>query len=303
MDRKPWSKRWDVDYLADSDLNMLTFQQRGIVEVLWSISRTQMDEPGVFVKNGACLDSVAIARRVSGHHAGGTTAARYVHAWVVEALTVGPFRQREDGAWYSPRIIKETQEHEKLSTYGKKGREKQLGSLYYSANDTGSDRPGPPPGPPPGPEQSRAEHIQSRAEERAPRARARDDSANGRSGPPPEALLTLWNEVAKPPFEKSTLTSRRRALATELLRVKPDLGYWRSVIQRIHASAYCRGEIKNFHATFEFLLAEDTHVKVMEGNYDDAPPRASPADAKMQGSIEAATRFMNRKKPAEVEVT
>lgn len=120
--RRPWSKFWDADYLADAKLNQLSFRARGIVHVLWAFSRTQTDEVGVLTVGGKSLTSaqyVDLMCRVSAVDV--RTRRDYIWSWVCEALSSGCFQQREDGAWYSPRIVREAQESEKLSTYGRKG--------------------------------------------------------------------------------------------------------------------------------------------------------------------------------------
>lgn len=182
MARHPWSKRWDADYLADAKLNQLTPAERGVVEILWSLLRTQMDEPGVFIQCGSILDPTGVARLVKPHCSGGGARLDIVSKWVSTVLQLGLFKQREDGAWYSARIVNESQEAEKQSGYGKKGAEKRWGASdttirrEHIATPMGSPMPDP---------MGRSEADEEEEAEQ-PGARARVDSGKTESQEPDE---------------------------------------------------------------------------------------------------------------------
>jgi len=113
------------------------------------------------------------------------------------------------------------------------------------------------------------------------------------NGVSPDALRDAWNVVA----ERSSLpvcrelNADRCKHAAQRLREKPDLAYWRSVITRIGQSSFCRGETtRGWRADFDFLLRRSTHLRVLEGKYDD---RANGAvNPKTSGNVDALTRFV-----------
>jgi hypothetical protein len=90
--------------------------------------------------------------------------------------------------------------------------------------------------------------------------------------PTPDELVQVWNNNcgALPKVER--LSSKRVRKAKSRLREEPDISYWEKVITRMAQSNFCQGE-KGWIANFDFLLQPDTHVKVMEGKYDN---RAGP---------------------------
>lgn len=92
---------------------------------------------------------------------------------------------------------------------------------------------------------------------------------------PPAALVQAWNNGTTAPIPQCRELSqdrRKKALA----RLKDaDIGEWATVIARIEASPFCRGENdRGWVATFDWLLQPDTRVKVLEGKYDPRKPRA-----------------------------
>lgn len=107
------------------------------------------------------------------------------------------------------------------------------------------------------------------------------------SAPPPSAVpygevASLWNELAggkgKIPKLRSTKLGRTRK---EKFRVRweeePDLDYWRECFTRVGQSPFLRGEVKNFHATFDWIIANDqNHTKVSEGNYQGTSTPSAP---------------------------
>lgn len=98
--------------------------------------------------------------------------------------------------------------------------------------------------------------------------------------PTPRDLASLWNELRAPAQPAVNLAllkpgSRRWTWAKARLGDNPDLDYWRQVVGRIAKSSFCRGEnnrrdgAKPWIASLDFLLRPDTHIKAMEGQYDD----------------------------------
>lgn len=88
----------------------------------------------------------------------------------------------------------------------------------------------------------------------------------------PADLLALWNHAAEtaglsPCLE---LTDDRLTHAKARLTDKPDRAYWERVIAKIAASPGCRGiNDRQWKADMDFLLRKSTHVKALEGKYDN----------------------------------
>lgn len=95
------------------------------------------------------------------------------------------------------------------------------------------------------------------------------------SRPSPRTLAELWNEKSDPTQAKLNLnllkpTSKRWTWARCRLREHPEIDYWRSVVERIAKSSFCRGQNdRGWRADFDFLVRAETHLKVGEGKYDD----------------------------------
>lgn len=84
-------------------------------------------------------------------------------------------------------------------------------------------------------------------------------------------LIKIWNEHRgdKLPIARSNTGKRARA-ADALLQQNGSLEYWQDVIKRISQSSFLAGNNKtNWVCNIDFFLRPDTHVKVMEGVYDD----------------------------------
>lgn len=87
----------------------------------------------------------------------------------------------------------------------------------------------------------------------------------------PVEILNVWNEHRgdKLPLARS-ITGKRARAADALLRQNGSLEYWVSVVKRMSLSSFLAGSNKtNWKCGFDFFLKPDTHVKVMEGLYDD----------------------------------
>lgn len=86
-------------------------------------------------------------------------------------------------------------------------------------------------------------------------------------------LKTLWNSncASLPQIER--VSSKRLKSWRQRYREHPNPDYWAAVIQRLDCSPFCTGQNKRgWRATPEFLLREDTHVRVMEGQFDAQKP-------------------------------
>lgn len=86
-------------------------------------------------------------------------------------------------------------------------------------------------------------------------------------------FVTLFHEHAHSPLKPKTvlfLSPRERAKAHALLTQNPDPDYWRSVMRRAEQSPFLCGKTdKPFRFTMSFFLLPHTHLKIMNGDYDD----------------------------------
>ena len=87
-----------------------------------------------------------------------------------------------------------------------------------------------------------------------------------------EKLRDIWNDAAKdsPCSAIRGLSKKRLASAKERLKENPDPEYWREVVKKVMDSEFCRGNGNGaWKANFDWLVRPDTHLKVMEGFYDN----------------------------------
>lgn len=82
-------------------------------------------------------------------------------------------------------------------------------------------------------------------------------------------LWDLWRECCPSLGQINKLTDTRQRAANARWREEPSEDYWREVFRKMEASAFCRGEVKDWKARFDWAMRPDTHVKTMEGLYDD----------------------------------
>lgn len=92
-----------------------------------------------------------------------------------------------------------------------------------------------------------------------------------------DELLAMWNEacdrVAGLCKARALNQHRRRRIKT-VLADNASRSYWQDVIERITRSRFCTGQVPGrrgdiWHADFDFLTRAETHLKVLEGKYDD----------------------------------
>lgn len=83
-------------------------------------------------------------------------------------------------------------------------------------------------------------------------------------------LLDVWNSNCGT-LPKARELGKRAPKAQARVREKPDRSYWVDVVSRIAKSNFCNGRSKGseWRATFDFLVQPDTHLKVLEGKYDN----------------------------------
>lgn len=84
-------------------------------------------------------------------------------------------------------------------------------------------------------------------------------------------LSNLWNNLVNDKLPQvSTVTDSRKKHIKSRMNDQPDKSYWQDVIQRILKSDFCCGDNdRGWRANFDWLVKPDTHVKVLEGKYNN----------------------------------
>jgi hypothetical protein len=89
-------------------------------------------------------------------------------------------------------------------------------------------------------------------------------------------LLAIWNSNRGQLPEAKAFSKGRLSAAEARWQENSLEDYWTQVVQRVAASSFCRGEknnpngsLANWKAGIDFFLRPDTHLRVMEGFYDD----------------------------------
>lgn len=110
----------------------------------------------------------------------------------------------------------------------------------------------------------------------------------------PRQLAEIWNRFkaeCQAPINQNTFRSSqpRWNLAVARIREFPDAIYWVGVVQRIAASSFCQGVNRDtWIADFEFLCRKETHIKTLEGKYDNREAKQGiPFTAKPQKEQDA----------------
>lgn len=104
----------------------------------------------------------------------------------------------------------------------------------------------------------------------------------------PKMLVDLWNATCPSLRGCKELTEKRKKAALVRLKEKSDLGYWESIFKRLEASNFCQGlcnkpgKHENWKANFEFAMRQDTHIRVLEGEFDNKPTSAESFEQKPQ---------------------
>lgn len=99
------------------------------------------------------------------------------------------------------------------------------------------------------------------------------------SGHAPPDLLAIWNSNCSGlPIAKS-LGKQRQAKWRARWNEHPDLEYWTDIVRRLAASSFCQGgNGRGWRADVDFLLKPETHIKAIEGKYDNRGSQPLNAD-------------------------
>lgn len=83
-------------------------------------------------------------------------------------------------------------------------------------------------------------------------------------------LFSIWNQWCDELPKAKGMNSERKNKSKIRWNENPDPKYWEEVVCKISKSSFCRGKTgKGWVATFDWLLKPDTHLRVIEGKYDD----------------------------------
>lgn len=90
------------------------------------------------------------------------------------------------------------------------------------------------------------------------------------------SLKEIWNSNCGILPKCVAVNESRKRAERARLKENPSREYWESVVRRMAASSFCTGGApprpgsnKPFMADFDFYIQPNTHIKVMEGKYDD----------------------------------
>ena len=107
---------------------------------------------------------------------------------------------------------------------------------------------------------------------------------------PPDShpLGRLWNANRGALPEAKNLNETRLKHARARWAEQPDEGYWTEIIKRLAASKFCNGSgERGWRATIDFLLQPLTHIKTIEGQYDDrVNPNGKPPNGRFMTQAE-----------------
>jgi hypothetical protein len=92
-------------------------------------------------------------------------------------------------------------------------------------------------------------------------------------------LFDAWNFHCDPLSKAKAMSPKRLAAANARIKENSDKNYWIEVVKRLANSQFCCGSNdRGWKADIDFLLKPDTHIKVMEGKYDDKTTVKKPVE-------------------------
>lgn len=92
-------------------------------------------------------------------------------------------------------------------------------------------------------------------------------------------LQDIWNQHKSDslPGCRQLSKERKKSIAARI-KENPNPEYWQEVVFRISGSAFCCGS-SGWRASFDWFLKPDTHIKVLEGKYDNVKQGTSQTSA------------------------
>lgn len=98
------------------------------------------------------------------------------------------------------------------------------------------------------------------------------------------SFVSTWNDNCGNLPKCNKLTDKRKRIINARLKEEQSIDYWKQVVVRIAASDFCAGITQGsaWRASFDWLIQPDTHVKVMEGRYDNKQKQKTNLDRWME---------------------
>jgi len=94
------------------------------------------------------------------------------------------------------------------------------------------------------------------------------------SGDDPHPIFLAWNTHRGKLPEAKGMSPKRARDAAARWRENPSQEYWVRVVQAVVNSPFCCGNNdRGWKATFDWLLQPDTHLRALEGKYDNQKTR------------------------------
>lgn len=90
------------------------------------------------------------------------------------------------------------------------------------------------------------------------------------SGDDAHVIFEIWNKNRNTLPEVKAISKQRKQKALARWKEKPDPIYWTEVVSKLANSNFCSGNNSTgWVANIDFLLRPETHLKTIEGNYDN----------------------------------
>lgn len=90
----------------------------------------------------------------------------------------------------------------------------------------------------------------------------------------PHPLARVWKENKGALPDIKAWNKDRQKKSDQRWSEKPDFEYWTEVVKKLSASKFCTGgNDRGWRADFDFLLQPNTHVRAIEGRYDNNTKR------------------------------
>lgn len=114
-----------------------------------------------------------------------------------------------------------------------------------------------------------------------------------------QEAFRLYNELAERIglTRAQVLNSTRMARIASRLKDAGGIEGWKMALEKVEASDFLAGRAKDFKASLDFMLQDQSFTKIMEGNYDNGTKqsasstnRGSTYDAGVEGFSRAAAR-------------
>lgn len=147
--------------------------------------------------------------------------------------------------------------------------------------------------PPPVPPQSSPSTTEKPPQREEVRGRGDKESKEPSiEGLPISEAFAAYNSMAeRVGLSRATkLSPQRQSKLKARLRDAGGIAGWDAALERVAASAYCRGEVNGFKADLGFLLQDESFTRLMEGKYDDRKSVATFAGNNNPNSIAELNR-------------